>query len=148
MKTILILLTAAIFILGGFYFWSNRTVKPVMAPIEEMDSTITMPTPVETTSNEVIVRMKDMKYVPDKITVKEGTTVTWINEDDMEHNAMLDHENSDDSHHASSAGVAGEFSGPMLKKGEKYSYTFNVAGVNGYHCAPHPWMTGTVTVIQ
>jgi amicyanin len=103
-----------------------------------------------TKQTEVKLDIKDFAYSKRDIKVKKGTKVTWTNLDSMEHNVMLEH---DDSGHAHDAPKASEvkpdvFSGPLLKKGESYSFTFNEAGLNPYHCAPHPYMQGSVTVIE
>jgi amicyanin len=103
-----------------------------------------------TKQTEVKLDIKDFTYSKRDIKVKKGTKVTWTNLDSMEHNVMLEH---DDSGHAHDAPKASEvkpdvFSGPLLKKGESYSFTFNEAGLNPYHCAPHPYMQGSVTVVE
>ena len=40
------------------------------------------------------------------------------------------------------------FAGPLLAKGERYSFTFTEADSYPYHCAPHPDMKGTVVVTE
>ena len=98
--------------------------------------------------NEVTVKIKNFEYIPQKITIKTGTKVTWINEDDMQHNAMLDHDDSEVPHDATLGTDTHKFEGPMLAKGESYSYIFSTPSTNPYHCAPHPWMKGVVEVTQ
>jgi amicyanin len=103
-----------------------------------------------TKQTEVKLDIKDFAYSKRDIKVKKGTKVTWTNLDSMEHNVMREH---DDSGHAHDAPKASEvkadvFSGPLLKKGESYSFTFNEVGLNPYHCAPHPYMQGSVTVVE
>ena len=71
-------------------------------------------------------------FSPKVITVKAGTTVTWVNGDYvMTHNFIADH---------------GEFKSPELAPNESYSVTFNQPGTFPYTCKPHPWMHGTVIV--
>lgn len=98
--------------------------------------------PAAANGKEVIVKMLPGagNYNPDpsaafstpRITIARGTTVTWLNTDDMVHF------NKDD------AGT--EFQTPMLKTGMRYSHTFKKPGVYHYTCIPHPWMKGTITV--
>jgi amicyanin len=97
----------------------------------------------------VVVTMNNMQYTPGIIKIKKGTTVTWVNEDQMEHNAMKDH-NEEDAHEHSPEydDETGGFNSPMLKTGESWSFTFNEVGTYGYHCAPHPQMRGTVEVVD
>ena len=81
-------------------------------------------------ANEVVI--KNFAFVPATITVKAGTTVTWVNEDPAAHNIVADH---------------GSFpSSQDLSQGDKYSHTFNTAGTYRYICGLHTYMTGTVVV--
>jgi len=117
----------------------------------EQDTTSTPATAEDLTSqSEVLLTIKDFAYSKPAIRIKKGTKVTWTNQDTMEHNVMREH---DDSSHAHAAPTAEEvqpdiFAGPLLKKGESYSFTFNEAGIYPYHCAPHPYMQGSITVVE
>src|SRR5215204_391220 len=66
------------------------------------------------------------------------------------HNVMQQHDDSDVAHAASSvADVRPDvFAGPLLAKGERYSFTFTEVDSYPYHCAPHPDMKGTVVVTE
>lgn len=84
----------------------------------------------EPTANEVVIR--NFAFVPATITVKTGTTVTWVNEDPVVHNIVADH---------------GAFpSSADLNQGDKYSHVFNAPGTYRYICGVHTYMTGTVVV--
>jgi plastocyanin len=76
-------------------------------------------------------RDEDEAYVPETLTVKAGTTVTWRNDDTSSH-TVTEHEY--------------EWTSPLLNPGESWSYTFNEPGVYDYHCNPHLWMVGTIVV--
>ena len=85
-------------------------------------------------ANEVTI--KGFEYGPEAVEVKVGTTVTWTNEDGVEHNVQtLD-------------GAPEMFKGKLLKQGESYSYTFEKAGTYNYQCNPHPDMRGAVVVTE
>jgi amicyanin len=90
------------------------------------------------TANDAVatneVEIEDYAFKPEIIKVKVGTTVTWTNKDSVEHNIVAD-EQSDDAPN-----------GPLLNKGESYSFTFEKTGTYGYHCDPHPYMKATVIV--
>lgn len=103
-----------------------------------------------TNEARVTIDIKDYKYSKPNIKIKKGTTVTWTNQDAVEHNAMKEHDNSSHAHDAPKKEVVKPdiFAGPLLARGESYSFTFNEIGEIDYHCAPHPYMTGTVTVID
>jgi plastocyanin len=84
----------------------------------------------------VVVFIRNFTFIPEQITIKRGTKVTWFNCEDP----------GSDSH--SSASDAGVWDSPSIPVGEAYTRTFNdVTGtVFAYHCAPHPFMKGTVNV--
>jgi len=80
------------------------------------------------------VTIQDFAFSPKTITVKVGDTVTWTNQDSVQHDVTAD----DPSDFAPS--------GSLLSKGQSYSFKFNKAGTYSYHCTPHPYMKGTVIV--
>jgi plastocyanin len=71
-------------------------------------------------------------YSVNVVTVKVGTTVTWINGD------------ADQSHTATA--VDGSFDSGFLAAGEAWSHTFDTVGEFEYFCTPHPWMRAKVIV--
>lgn len=95
---------------------------------------------------EVTMDIKDFAFSRPNIKVKKGTKVTWTNQDSAKHNVILDNT-------ASGAPAQAEvkpdvLAGPLLAKGESYSFTFNEVIDNGYHCSPHPYMKGSVAVVE
>ena len=86
---------------------------------------------------ENVIEIKNFKFVPEKMTIKKGTTITWKNFDNTKHNVIFDDES------------AGEVEGgKLISNGEQVSFTFNEVGDFPYHCMPHPYMKGSVTVTQ
>ncbi|MDR5762459.1 cupredoxin family copper-binding protein [Caballeronia sp. LZ035] len=65
------------------------------------------------------------------ITVPVGTTVTWVNHDDMLHTV---------------ADEGKTFKSDPLDSGEHFSHVFDKPGIYKYFCSLHPHMTGTVVV--
>lgn len=92
-------------------------------------------TPVSSSSVEI----RDFAFSPSDITVEQGTTITWTNQDDVGHNVIAADENN-------AGGLPTD--APLLSQGESYSFTFNELGTFAYRCQPHPDMQGTVTVIE
>ncbi len=90
----------------------------------------------------MIVNLKDAAhpegyaFSPDKLDIKKGTTVTWVNNTSDEHDINND------------AGSPTQLKKSQLfGKGKTYSFTFSQAGTYQYHCDPHPkGMKGTITV--
>ena len=99
---------------------------------------------------EITMDISNNLYQYSNIEITKGTTVTWVNRDNVEHNVMQDHTNSGAAHDATTADNVKEskFSGPSQKVGETYSFTFNEAGQIDYHCAKHPEMRGKITVVE
>jgi plastocyanin len=79
------------------------------------------------------VKIDNFSFSPANLTVAAGTTVTWINRDDIPHVVV----SSDDPK---------VFKSKALDTDEKFSFTFTKAGTYPYFCAIHPKMTGKVIV--
>jgi plastocyanin len=77
------------------------------------------------------VAIDQFAFVPQRITVKAGTTVTWINEDDTPHTI------------ASSSKL---FKSKALDTDDKFAFAFTTPGTYAYFCSLHPHMTGVVVV--
>lgn len=82
------------------------------------------------------VKISNFEFTPSKIKIKKGTIVTWTNDDAIRHDVKPDSETE-------------EFkASELLSKGESYSVTFNTVGTYSYHCSPHPYMKGSVEVVE
>ncbi len=80
-------------------------------------------------------------FSPKTITVKVGTTVTWVNKDtDLLQVASNPHPTHTDYPALNSVG--------LIKPGESKSFTFPVVGKSGYHNHLEPDKTGEVVVEQ
>jgi plastocyanin len=76
-------------------------------------------------------------YSPLNLEILAGTTVTWINEDNVPHNIQSQDEFGK---------VTDVFNSPPLNTGERFEFTFEEEGVYNYYCSFHPWRVGLVTV--
>jgi plastocyanin len=72
-------------------------------------------------------------FVPASITIPPGTIVTWRNV-------------KGNSEFHTSTSYEDVWNSPVLNPGERWSLTFTKLGRFRYHCTPHPWMTGVITV--
>ena len=70
-------------------------------------------------------------FSPSSITINVGDTIVWTNYDSASHTVT-----SND----------GTFDSGSITNGNTFSFTFTSAGTFDYYCAPHPSMTGSVTV--
>ena len=77
------------------------------------------------------VTITGFAFAPPSVTVNEGDTVTWDNQDGMAHTAT---------------GSGGAFDTGNLADGASAAVTFDTAGTFAYACSIHPTMTGTVIV--
>ena len=76
------------------------------------------------------VEMKDACFTPSTLRVERGTTVTFINRDDFDHNV---------------SGMAwGEYG--SMRTGDRVSVAFDDEGVYAYACTLHQGMTGSIVV--
>jgi len=75
-------------------------------------------------------------FLPARITVNVGATVTWTNDDTAAHTVT------------SGAGAApdGHFDSSLFMAGTSFDVTFPESGTFDYFCMVHPWMLGTVIV--
>ena len=79
------------------------------------------------------VKIDNFSFGPAGLTVPVGTTVTWINRDDIPHTVV----STDDPK---------VFKSKVLDTDEKFSFTFSKAVTYSYFCSLHPKMTGKVIV--
>jgi plastocyanin len=78
-----------------------------------------------------LVHIGNVTFNQPAITVHPGTTVTWVNDDDIPHTVVAQ-------------GLG--FKSKVLDTGDKFSFTFAKAGQFSYFCSLHPHMTGKVIV--
>ena len=79
--------------------------------------------------NEVVI--DNFTFGPQELTVAVGTTVKWVNHDDIPHNVV----NKDKA-----------FRSKALDTDDSYSFTFASAGTYDYFCGLHPHMQGKIIV--
>jgi plastocyanin len=77
------------------------------------------------------VTIKDFMFAPLSLTIRAGSPVVWVNNDDEPHSVLSD---------------TGLFRSGALDTGEKYSFTFDKPGTYHFLCSIHPRMAGTIVV--
>ena len=82
-------------------------------------------------AEEVTISIDNFTFGPAEVTVTPGTTVTWVNNDDIPHTVV-------DKKQA--------FRSKVLDTEGKFSFTFMSAGEFTYFCSLHPHMIGKVVV--
>ena len=87
-----------------------------------------------TSQSQIDMDIVDFDFAMPDITIKKGTTITWTNQDEARHNVIATSGNGPKSE--------------LLAMGESYSYTFETVGKVTYICEPHPYMKGTINVVE
>jgi plastocyanin len=82
----------------------------------------------------VKVSMKDIKFVPEKITAKVGQKIEWTNDDAVAHNVT--------------ATDGADFASDTIDGGGQYSYKPTKTGVIKYVCTIHSGQNGEITVTK
>jgi amicyanin len=80
---------------------------------------------------ENVVTIDNFTFTAPELTVAVGTTVKWVNHDDIPHNVV----NKDKL-----------FRSKVLDTDDSYSFTFASAGTYDYFCGLHPHMQGKIVV--
>ena len=84
-----------------------------------------------TAADTTKIVVKDFMFMPTPLTVKAGSTVTWINRDDEPHTVVSD---------------AGLFKSGGMDTNESFSFKFDKPGTYHFSCSIHPRMVGTIVV--
>jgi 3',5'-cyclic-AMP phosphodiesterase len=77
------------------------------------------------------VSIDNFSFTPAMTSVAAGTTISWMNHDDIPHNVVSTEQ---------------KFKSPVLDTGEQFSHRFDAPGTYTYFCSIHPKMTGQIVV--
>lgn len=81
-----------------------------------------------------MVSIGQFMFGPERITVKAGDTITWVNVDDSPHQVTVQGETT--------------LRTPVILKGQSTALSFNDVGTYGYICGLHPGMKGQIQVTK
>lgn len=85
--------------------------------------------------NVAEVSIDKMKFEPQYLKIKPGTTVKWINKERRNNHSI----------HFEKEGLP---ESERFFPGESWSRAFDKPGIYPYVCGPHPEMTGTIEVVE
>ncbi len=111
--------------------------EPASAPAPQVKSSAAQPvanvarSDMMPAAESVTVRINGMRFEPANLTIKPGTTVTWVQDSTMPH---------------SISGKSGGLRSNTLNRGQQFSYTFDQTGRFDYVCGLHPSMNGSIVV--
>lgn len=77
------------------------------------------------------ITIDNFTFTPPELTIAVGTTVKWINHDDIPHSVVEKNK---------------AFRSKALDTDDAYSFTFASAGTYDYFCGLHPHMQGKIIV--
>lgn len=118
----------------AFFALQNKNVTPKQTPEQMTVQTPETEQPKEALvdeSTQNTIEIANFAFAPVILTVKVGTTVTWLNKDLTGHSATADD---------------GSFDTGILSQNESAEVTFDTPGTYAYHCTPHPNMQATIIV--
>lgn len=82
--------------------------------------------------------IKLFQFQPKTITVKAGTTIEWVNGDDIDHSVTSGEPGKPDK----------AFDSGFFRKDGHWAFTFAKPGTYHYFCKRHPSMKGEVVVTE
>ncbi len=86
----------------------------------------------DTASSATTIKIDNFAFTPPSTTVPAGTTITWVNADDVPHKIVS---------------TDGKFTAsPPVDTNDRYAFRFTQPGRYEYFCAIHPKMTGVIVV--
>lgn len=88
--------------------------------------------PISTRPGDVVVAMRELRFIPDSVEIAAGSTVIWVNCDDPSEDEFLTRHTV-----TSSDDPAAWQSSPLFGPDTIFTLTFDQAGVFPYHCIPH-----------
>ena len=108
----------------------NRLLLMAVSMVMLGGMEVYMPSVAETSDPTKIV-VKDFMFMPNSLTVKAGSTVTWANMDDEPHTVVSN---------------TGLFRSAAMDTNESFSFKFDQPGTYHFTCSIHPRMVGTIVV--
>lgn len=79
------------------------------------------------------VSISKYQFIPNKLTIKSGQTVRWVNDEKRQYHSVWFEKN-------------GEKESDYLFPGDVLTKTFNALGKYEYRCGPHPEMIAIIIV--
>jgi len=118
-----------------FLAGQRRVARPLSLPGLVLISVLVTACGTHASHHETAVAIRNYAFSPALLTIAPGDTVTWTNRDGDAHTVTVD------------PGSPARFASRDLKQGDSFRLTLTKAGTVHYHCAFHPFMTGTITVV-
>lgn len=144
-NTLIAAVVVVVLVLAGWYFIKSQQggvsyTQPAPAASPKVSQPTTPATPSATkTTEKNVVTIQSSGFLPKNITIKVGGSVTWVNQDTVNHQVRS-------AVHPTHLLYPPLNTIALLKPGEEQSLTFPQAGTYKYHDHLNPSLTGSVTV--
>jgi len=120
---------------SGYAAWRRRALFAVLA-VSAMtivgDRALLAEDAIHPVAAEPLtIKIDNFTFTPPEVTVSAGTSITWVNNDDIPHTV---------------AATNKEFKSKPLDTEEKFSFVFGAPGSYDYFCSLHPHMKARVIV--
>ena len=120
-----------------FFLTALSGCKPSPRPTSDGASSTGTPA-TDVISGKATIILQENAFYPNRLTVKTGTTVSWINKDPAFHSIRSD---------------SGLFQSNLLAIGQMFSFTFDEPGTYPYYCeknggAGGEGMSGVIIVVS
>ena len=125
-----------------FVYTKEANAKPQLAE-EVLNPTETVKVSIIEGSSQP---SQQRNFVPKEIrgTLGINNKIIWTNVDTTAHTVTTDNQYNDQ--------ISGPFNSidsiGLILPQKTYEFTFTKDGEYPYHCEPHPWMTGKVTIVK
>jgi plastocyanin len=120
--------SAAVVLAAVFILFSGPSPRDTSTTTEEIQGAVIISNPLGSGTDT------GLTFDPSYVRLRTGlnNTVTWVNVDTVPHTVTS----------------RDRFFDQVLQPGQRFTYTFNRAGVYEYTCTLHPWMAGVVEVVN
>ena len=120
-----------IIIIAGVSIYYALSPKPNVQPVGNNSSNQSIGNSSSNMTAASVISIQNGTFNPSTLTIKSGTNVQWINNDNAKHQIMSD---------------SGSFQSNVLNQGDSYNFFFDKTGIYGYHDALNSSVTGTIIV--
>ncbi len=127
----LIIIIIIIIVAGVYLYYAQSSNPNVQTGMNNSTNQSMGNNSTNMTSAATTISIQNMAFNPNKIIVKSGTNVQWINNDNTQHQIVSD---------------SGAFQSNTLNPGDSYNFFFDKTGIYGYHDALNSTITGTIIV--
>ncbi len=127
----LIIIIIIIIAAGVYLYYAQSSNRNVQTSMNNSTNQSMGNNSANTTSAATTISIQNMTFNPNQITIKSGTNIQWVNNDNVQHQISSDN---------------GAFQSNTLNPGDSYNFFFAKTGIYGYHDALNPTITGTIIV--